>query len=134
MKRASKTDLPRKGGLAVRAAASARRKENIRFEGRQDLQTKVMTTLFALFAEVERELISERTREGLARARVSGKKLGRPKGSLGTSRLDGREDEIRKLLDFGVSKSAVAKITGVSRPTLYNFLSTRGDRASAERG
>lgn len=89
-----------------------------------------MITLFALFAEAERELISERTREGLAKAKASGKNLGRPKGSLGTSRLDGREDEIRKLLDPGVSKSAVAKITGVSRPTLYNFLSTRGVAAS----
>ena len=38
--------------------------------------------------------ISERTREGLARARSSGRKLGRPKGSLGVSRLDGKEDEI----------------------------------------
>ena len=56
-------------------------KENIRFEGRQDLQTKVMTTLFALFAEVERELISARNREGLAKAKASGKKLGRPKGA-----------------------------------------------------
>ena len=109
-------------------------KENIRFEGRQDLQTKVMTTLFALFADVERELISERTREGLAKAKATGKKLGRPKGALGTSRLDGREDEIRKLLDLGVSKSAVAKITGVSRPTLYNFLNTRRVGASTLRG
>ena len=109
-------------------------KENIRFESRQDLQTKIMTTLFVLFAEVERELISECTREGLAKAKASGKKLGRPKGSLGTSRLDGREDEIRELLDLGVSKSAVAKITGVSRPTLYNFLSSRCVRASAKRG
>ena len=55
-------------------------KENIRVEGKQDIQTKVMTTLFALFAELERDLISERTREGLARARSTGKKLGRPKG------------------------------------------------------
>ena len=46
------------------------------------------TTLFALFAEVERDLISERAREGLAKARASGRKLGRPKGSLGVSRLD----------------------------------------------
>ena len=45
-------------------------KENIRVEGKQDIQTKVMTTLFALFAlfaDIERDLISERTREGLAR-------------------------------------------------------------------
>ena len=104
-------------------------KEKIRFEGRQDLQTKVMTTLFALFAEVERDLISERTREGLARARASGKKLGRPKGSLGVSRLDGREDEIRRFLDLGVPKTSIARITGVSRPTLYNFIATRGLKA-----
>ena len=67
-------------------------KENIRVDGKRDIQTKVMTTtLFALFAEVERDLISERTREGLARARSSGRKLGRPKGLLGVSRLDGKE-------------------------------------------
>ena len=74
-------------------------KENIRVEGKRDIQTKVMTTLFALFAEVERDLISGRTREGLAKARSSGRKLGRPKGSL-----------------------------GVSRPTLHTFMSTRGLR------
>ena len=101
-------------------------KENIRVEGKQDIQTKVMTTLFALFADVERDLISERTREGLAKARASGKKLGRPKGSLGVSRLDGKEDEIRRFLKLGVSKSSIAKITGVSRPTLYHFIGTRG--------
>ena len=85
-----------------------------------------MTTLFALFAEVERDLISERTREGLAKARASGKTLGRPKGSLGVSRLDGKEDEIRQFIDLGVSRTAIAKITGVSRSTFYNFMATRG--------
>ena len=110
--------------IAKASVAFVAVKENIRFEGRQDLQTKVMTTLFALFAEVERDLISERTREGLAKARASGKKLGRPKGSLGVSRLDGREDEIRHFLNLGVSKSSIAKITGVTRPTLYNFIAT----------
>lgn len=108
-------------------------KENIRFEGRQDLQTKVMTTLFALVAEVEHELISARAREGLDKARASRKKLGRTKRALRTSRLDAREDEIRKLLDLEVSKSAVARITGVSRPTLYNFLNTRSIRVPARR-
>ena len=60
-----------------------------------------MTTLVALFAEVERDPISERTREGLAKARASGRKLGRPKGSLGVSRLDGKDDEIRHFLNRG---------------------------------
>ena len=66
--------------------------ESIHFEGKQDLQTKVMVALFGLFAEVERDLISERTREGLASTRAKGRLLGRPKGSLGKSRLDGKED------------------------------------------
>ena len=58
------------------------------------------------------DLISERTREGLARARASGRTLGRPKGSL------------------GVSKTAIAKITGVSRTSLYSFMRTRGLKPS----
>ena len=112
--------------LAREGVAFIAIKEQIRIEGRQDIQSKVMTTLFALFAEVERDLISERTREGLAKARASGKKLGRPKGSLGVSRLDGKEQDIRHFLRLGVSKSAIAKITGVSRPTLYHFIDSRG--------
>ena len=76
--------------LAKAGVAFVALKEDIRVEGKRDIQTKVMTTLFALFAEVERDLISERTREGLAKARASGRKLGRPKGSLGVSRLDGK--------------------------------------------
>jgi hypothetical protein len=57
-------------------------KESIHFEGKQDLQTKVMVALFGLFAEVERDLISERTREGLASARAKG----RPEGCAVESR------------------------------------------------
>ncbi len=100
-----------KGGVALVAL-----KENIRVEGKQDIQTKVMTTLFALFAEVERDLISERTGEGLARARSAGRKLGRPKGSLGVSRLDGHEGDIRRFLELGVSKTAIAKYPCVKPP------------------
>ena len=116
--------------LAKADVAFVALKENIRVEGRRDIQTKVMTTLFALFAEVERDLISERTREGLARARASGKKLWHPKGALGVSRLDGKEDDIRRFLELGVSKTAIAKITGMSRTSLYSFMSTRGLKPS----
>src|ERR1700732_78884 len=94
-------------------------KESIHFEGKQDLQTKVMVALFGLFAEVERD----RTREGLASARAKGRLLGRPKGVLGKSRLDGKEEEIRLLLQKQVSKaSVVAKIVGVTRPTIHRFI------------
>ncbi len=100
-------------------------KEDIRFEGKQDLQTKVMIALFGLFAEVERDLISERTKEGLAAARSKGRLLGRPKGSLGTSKLDGKEDEIRMLLQKEVSKASIAKILGASTTSLRHFIRTR---------
>ncbi len=100
-------------------------KEGIRLNGSQDMQIKVMVTMFSLFAEIERDLISMRTKEGLAAAKASGKKLGRPKGTLGKSKLDGREDEITRLLTLGVSKASIAKITGVDRSTLYNFIRSR---------
>ena len=100
-------------------------KEAIRFEGKQDMQTKVMVALFGLFAEVERDLISERTKEGLAAARAKGRLLGRPKGSLGHSKLDGQEGDIRMLLEKEVSKASVAKIVGVSSTNLRHFIRTR---------
>ena len=100
-------------------------KESIRFEGKQTMQTKVMVALFALFAEVERDLISERTKEGLVKARAKGRQLGRPRGALGISKLDGKEAEIQSLLGKQVSKAAIAKITGVSRTTLNHFIKTR---------
>src|SRR6478735_7360186 len=81
-------------------------KEGIRFEGKQDMQTKVMVALFGLFAEVERDLISERTKEGLVAARARGRLLGRPKGSRGRSNFDGKEEEIRTLLEKNISKAS----------------------------
>jgi DNA invertase Pin-like site-specific DNA recombinase len=67
-------------------------------DGQQDMQSKVMVTLFGLFAEIERELISERTRESLMVAKARGHLLGRPKGSLGQSKLDAKGSKIRRLL------------------------------------
>jgi hypothetical protein len=71
-------------------------------------------------------LISERTREGLASARAKGRLLGRPKGVLEKSRLDGKEEEIRILLQKQVSKASIAKIVGVTRPTIYRFIRQGG--------
>ena len=109
----------------IRFIAIKEAKEAIEFDGKQDLQTKVMIALFGLFAEVERDLISERTKEGLAAAKAKGKRLGRPKGALGTSRLDGKQQDIRALLGKHVSKASIAKILDVSRSALYHFIQTR---------
>jgi len=99
-------------------------KENIKLNGTPDIQSKVMVTMFSLFAEIERDLISERTKAGLARAKAEGKLLGRPKG-LGKSRLDGKEEEIKELLRKGVSKASIAKIYEVSWPCVSHFIKTR---------
>jgi DNA invertase Pin-like site-specific DNA recombinase len=93
-----------------------------------------MIALFGLFAEVERDLISERTKEGLAAAWARGSPLGRPKGSLGRSKLDGKEGEIRMLLGKEVSKASIAKIVGASRTALHHFIRTRKLDPKASKG
>ena len=100
-------------------------KETIRFEGKQNLQTKAMIALFGLFAEIERDLIAERTKEGLAAAKARGKRLGRPKGARSKSKLDGKEEEIQLLLHKRVSKASIARIMDVSPTTLHHFVKTR---------
>lgn len=99
-------------------------KENLEICEKQSIQSKVMITMFSLFAEIERDLISERVKEGVDRARKEGKRIGRPKGP-GKSKLDGKENEILTYLEKGVSKASIAKILDVSWPCLNNFIKTR---------
>ncbi len=101
-------------------------KENIFVCGDQDIQTKVVVGLFGLFAEIERDLISERTKQGILAARLKGRLIGRPKGIKGKSKLDGKEQDIEDLLTKTVSKTSIAKILDVSRSCLHNFIKTRG--------
>jgi DNA invertase Pin-like site-specific DNA recombinase len=103
-------------------------KEHIRIppNGERDLASKVMVSTFALMAELERDLLSARTRAGLARARAEGKALGRPKGSTGKSVLDGREAEIKAFLAKRVSRASLARILDVAPTTLKRFITSRG--------
>ena len=100
-------------------------KESIKINGKQNIQTKTMITMFGLFAEIERDLISERTKQGLAAARKSGKTLGRPKG-YGKSKLDDFKPEIEALLKNGRSKTFIAKRYKTSLPNLYKWLKKHG--------
>ena len=88
--------------------------------------TPIVGSMFGHLAQIEKELISRRTKEGLAKARANGKQLGRTKGRLGHSRLDRRRREIKKLLALEVSKASIAKICGVSRTALRHFIKSRG--------
>ena len=87
-----------------------------------DISSKVLAFAFGLSAEIERNLISQRTKEALARAISEGKHIGRPKGSKNkVLKLSGKEKEIIKLLNIGVSKTQIARKFGVHRFTLYRF-------------
>jgi DNA invertase Pin-like site-specific DNA recombinase len=99
-------------------------KENFQLNG-DDIQSKVMRTLLGLFAEIERDLISARTKEGLAAAKASGKRLGRPKGP-GKSKLDEHKEEIIALLKNGSKKVFIAERYGVTPATLTNWLKRHG--------
>lgn len=91
----------------------------------EDIQSKVLAFAFGLSAEIERNLISQRTKEALARKKTEGVVLGRPKGrktSPDKHKLYGKSALINGLLNEGVSKRKIAKICKVDRNTLARFL------------
>lgn len=88
-----------------------------------DINSKVLAFAFGLSAEIERNLISQRTKEALARKRAEGIILGRPKGRKSSkTKLTGQEKQIQELLDKKVSYSAIGRILGVHRLTVSNFV------------
>lgn len=91
-----------------------------------DIQSKVLAFAFGLSAEIERNLISQRTKEALARKKAEGVVLGRPKGSKSSKvKLTGKEEAIKTLLEEGISKSEIARIFKVNRATVTSFIETR---------
>lgn len=85
------------------------------------IQSKVMAMAFSIAAEIERDLISKRTKEALKARKAQGVKLGRPKGP-GKSKLDKYREEIIALLKNGSTKTFVAKKYGTTKPNLHNWL------------
>lgn len=91
-----------------------------------DIQSKVLAFAFGLAAEIERDLIAQRTKEALARKKSEGVILGRPIGRKSkTVKLSGKEEIIRELRMQGVSIAQIAKIYKVNRNTVSKFINER---------
>lgn len=92
-----------------------------------DLQSKVLAFAFSISAEIERTLISDRTKEALKRRKAEGKIVGRPKGAKNKSyKLTGKKDEIKFLLNEGKTKVYICKYLNVSSATFYKFCREEG--------
>ncbi len=85
------------------------------------LQSKIIAMAFSMAAEIERDLISQRTKEALRARKASGKPLGRPKGT-GKSKLDEFQPEIEALLNNGSTKRFIAQRYKTSEANLYHWL------------
>jgi DNA invertase Pin-like site-specific DNA recombinase len=96
-------------------------KDNFRLG--DDISSKVLAFAFGLAAEIERNLISQRTKEALARKKAEGVILGRPKGKKSTKKkLSGKDKQIQEMLEAGISYSAIARYLKVHRLTVSTFV------------
>ncbi len=94
-------------------------KENYRLGA--DIQSKVLAFAFSLASEIERQLISERTKNSLQRLKDEGKHLGRPYG-FSYKKLQKRHDKIKELLDKNVTKAEIARLMDCSWITLHRYI------------
>jgi putative DNA-invertase from lambdoid prophage Rac len=96
------------------------------YELGNNISSKVLAFAFSLSAEIERSMISSRTKEALARKKSEGKRLGRPKGKLSTTtKLTGKDDLIREYLEKKIPQSVIARLLNVHRLTVRNYIRTR---------
>ncbi len=86
-----------------------------------DIQSKVLAFAFSLAAEIERQLISQRTKESLKRIKDEGKHLGRPFG-FNYNKLNAKKEKIQELIDKQVSKAEIARLLNCSWLTLHRYI------------
>lgn len=99
------------------------------YELGNNISSKVLAFAFSLSAEIERNVISQRTKEAMSRMKSEGLPVGRPKGALSKeTKLSGKEDAIKELLSKKVAVSTIGRILGVHRLTVKNYIKSRNLR------
>lgn len=93
-----------------------------------DLQSLTMVTMLSLFAQMERMMISKRTKEALAARKAQGIQLGKPKGTIQSSVYDKDKDRIKELIQMGVSLRKISELhlKYGSPSSLSYYVQTRG--------
>lgn len=101
-------------------------KNGITLDG--SMQGRIVSTVLAMAAEIERDMIRARTTEALARRRAQGLPLGRPVGAKSKSKIEKRKNEIDELTRAKISEAGIARILGVSRGTLARFRASQQEQ------
>ncbi|MCC7431786.1 recombinase family protein, partial [bacterium] len=103
-------------------------KENLIINGAESITAKLIIPILSAINELERDRISNRTKQALKTKKEQGIKLGRPKGSFSKSKLDKHVETIKKLLAKKVSIQSIARIINCSKQTLHNYIKMRNLR------
>lgn len=102
-------------------------KQQMELDG--SMQAKITATVLGLAAEIEREFISQRTKEALAARKAKGLALGRPEGAINKEyKLDKHKEDIKKYLKMELSLSAIAKLVEAPRSTVNDYIKRCGLR------
>lgn len=104
-------------------------------EDSQDMTSKIMVAFLALFAEIERDFISQRTREALATRRAQGVTLGKPKGTIQSSMYHKDRERIQEPLLLGIPQTRIVEVhLGYGTPkSLSYYIRTQGLRKKASK-
>jgi DNA invertase Pin-like site-specific DNA recombinase len=103
--------------------------QNLDFESKDDMLTKMILGVISMTVNLEKDLMSLRTKEALTAKKLDGISLGKPKGTIQKSKFDKQRDKIEELLSVGLSVRKIAKVLGYNNHIgLNNYVKKRNIR------
>lgn len=103
--------------------------QNLDFVSKDDMLTKMILGVIGMTINLEKDLMSLRTKEALTAKKLDGVSLGKPKGTIQKSKFDEQRDKIEELLSVGLSVRKIAKVLGYNNHIgLNNYVKKRNIR------